>query len=477
MPVQQPAGPPPNYGQTDAARNDNNPLKIVLVRGLKPTTTEELFAKGMDKLNRDFDAMGGGATPGSLKRVLLIRDRKTDQSMGYGFAEYHDVRDAQRVVEKAREKDERDQMTIASTRVSVCFPHLGVFPTDDADGKPEYNDKFKFKLFTDNYNKYYDRRYYASLYDVNVKSPYAEQKLFDGKQTVESKTTSAKKKSAEGTLEAPSKKRKAAAPAAPAILSSWASKQKELRGEEEAAAEAQAVLSQPATGVNAIAPVKSAPAVSEPIPAEQSFVHEGDKIICYLCGNELKNRDIGMRHFQESKTHLENLKDEDKKAKGYERLKVRNISLDATFQAAANNITAEDHRSSSPQRQYRDRAAERRKQQPSEPPQNFGFSLKPKSKPSRSSSPSDNESKKPSYGKGLNMLQKHGWSEGQGLGSGGSGIGAPVETAVYATGVGLGHAQSKKGDAVEEAEKATQGLGGTYQDAVLKGRWERYQKM
>lgn len=165
---QEPVGPPPNHGQNDAAPDDKMPLKLVLVRGMKQTTSEELFAKGMEKLYKGLDDQEGGATPNSLRRVMLIRDRKTDQSAGYGFAEYYDIRDAQRVVEKAKYKEDFGQLTIASTKVNVCFPHTGVFPNDEADGKPEYNDKFKFKLFTDNYHKYYDRRYYASILYVNT---------------------------------------------------------------------------------------------------------------------------------------------------------------------------------------------------------------------------------------------------------------------------------------------------------------------
>ena len=97
-----------NSGDSDAS--DGPPSQFLLIRGLEPTVTEELLAKGAVKLckpsgpgsqsnisqpkkgNTKVASTTGdvslGAKEGSLRRVLLIRDRRTNESWRYGFAEF-----------------------------------------------------------------------------------------------------------------------------------------------------------------------------------------------------------------------------------------------------------------------------------------------------------------------------------------------------------------------------------------------------
>lgn len=110
-----PSGPPgmaaptvENHGDNDAAPN-HEPSQFLLFRGLEPSVTEELLAKGVSKLYRpapnDSDSTPGnqkkgakvasttgdanlGARDGSIRRVLLVRDRKSNDSWRYGFAEF-----------------------------------------------------------------------------------------------------------------------------------------------------------------------------------------------------------------------------------------------------------------------------------------------------------------------------------------------------------------------------------------------------
>lgn len=110
-----PAGPPgiaaptvENHGDNDAAP-DNQPSQFLLFRGLEPSVTEELLAKGVSKLykpaqsgaenNSENQKKGPkmasttgdanlGARDGSIRRVLLVRDRKSNDSCRYGFAEF-----------------------------------------------------------------------------------------------------------------------------------------------------------------------------------------------------------------------------------------------------------------------------------------------------------------------------------------------------------------------------------------------------
>ena len=104
------SGPPPMHGDSDAS---SNPSQFLLLRGLNPTVNEDLLAKGVSKLykpnanqpsaakntskksNSKVKSTTGdasvGAKEGSLRRVLLIRDRITNNSWLYGFAEFATV--------------------------------------------------------------------------------------------------------------------------------------------------------------------------------------------------------------------------------------------------------------------------------------------------------------------------------------------------------------------------------------------------
>lgn len=106
---------PPEYlnsGDSDASPN-GTPSQFLLIRGLEPTVTEDLLAKGVAKLykptrrssppessgskktNAKIASTTGdsnlGAKEGSLRRVLLVRDRHSNESWRYGFAEFGTV--------------------------------------------------------------------------------------------------------------------------------------------------------------------------------------------------------------------------------------------------------------------------------------------------------------------------------------------------------------------------------------------------
>ena len=100
-----------NSGDSDASP-EGTPSQFLLVRNLEPTVTEELLAKGVSKLYKpNPNALPAapsskkaqakvasttgdanlGAREGSIRRVLLVRDRRTDESWRYGFAEFSSV--------------------------------------------------------------------------------------------------------------------------------------------------------------------------------------------------------------------------------------------------------------------------------------------------------------------------------------------------------------------------------------------------
>lgn len=107
----QPAAKPQylNSGDSDASPN-GTPSQFLLIRNLEPTVTEDLLAKGVAKLykpgrrssppaataskknNAKVASTTGdanlGAKEGSLRRILLVRDRRNNESWRYGFAEF-----------------------------------------------------------------------------------------------------------------------------------------------------------------------------------------------------------------------------------------------------------------------------------------------------------------------------------------------------------------------------------------------------
>jgi hypothetical protein len=100
-----------NIGDNDVA-TDNTPSQFLLFRGFDGSVTEELFARGVTKLYKPANSStehtpGGqkkgvkttsktgdsslGAREGSLRRVLLVRDRRTNENWRFGFAEFATV--------------------------------------------------------------------------------------------------------------------------------------------------------------------------------------------------------------------------------------------------------------------------------------------------------------------------------------------------------------------------------------------------
>ena len=100
-----------NSGDSDALPQ-GPPSQFLLIRSLEPSVTEDVLAKGVTKLYKpgrrpsptpNTSKKGSskvasttgdanlGAKEGSLRRVLLIRDRRTGESWRYGFAEFASV--------------------------------------------------------------------------------------------------------------------------------------------------------------------------------------------------------------------------------------------------------------------------------------------------------------------------------------------------------------------------------------------------
>lgn len=479
---EEPPSDPPYQGEGDASL-DGRPLRLLLVRNLKESVNEDLFAKGLEKLDRS-DESPTGAPEGSLRRVMIVRHRETDKSMTFGFAEYHNVDSASAALAKAN--DLGDKCTIASKIIQVSFPHLTVLPRSDF-GVVETNERFTVVMpSTGARHKYHDERYYPSELVINAQPPHEQSTL----------STSGGNGTA-GTLENKdkSKKRKAPGATAPAFLQHWQNKAAELRSQEQIVAaerekEKELKKSQPpASGVNAIrAPTPPAAVVES---GQQTFsIDTQKKKCCYLCAAQFKTSEGLQRHLKESATHAAHLDDAATRDTAFERMKKAGVTEDATIRLLVVPPPPKDSSgsTSAAEQAYRDRAAERRKEEGGrgESGSNVSFSLKAGGNSKLKKGSTGNTSSilepvapsKPSYGKGMNMLQKAGWSEGQGLGSQeGMGRAAPIDQMMYARGVGLGHEGGKQGDAVEEAERMTKGDREGFLEMTKKVARERYERM
>lgn len=164
------------------------PSQYIVVRNLEPSVTEQILATGVMKLFLDTSSdkskdaptsanklkstaptggtAGLGAKPGSLRRVFLMRDRRTNESWRYGFAEFATVDDAKAAVAKYRAST---RFTIASRPVAVAFIHTGVF-VPELDPEAAAHPTF---AFTPIYNtalrlKYWDERAFPNVLVVTT---------------------------------------------------------------------------------------------------------------------------------------------------------------------------------------------------------------------------------------------------------------------------------------------------------------------
>lgn len=142
---------------------DSTPSQYLLFRQLESTVTEELLSKGAAKLYKvaadGSSSLGAttkqsnskitsttaksqfGAPENSLRRVLLVKDRRTGESWRYGFAEFATIdvsypcpfahnhsdrplKDAQAALAKYNSVE---KFTISSKPVLVSYAHAGVF--------------------------------------------------------------------------------------------------------------------------------------------------------------------------------------------------------------------------------------------------------------------------------------------------------------------------------------------------------------
>ncbi|RAL12210.1 putative G-patch domain protein [Aspergillus homomorphus CBS 101889] len=457
-----PAGPPglpapkvENHGDNDAAP-ENQPSQFLLFRGLESSVTEELLAKGVAKLYRPSssgnDATGNqkkgakvasttgdsnlGARDGSIRRVLLVRGRKSNESWRYGFAEFATIQDAQAAITRL---NSFDKFTISSRPVLVSYIHAGVFvPVLNPTAS---NERFTFSPLNNPSLKlmYWDEEAYVKELTVStaeLDSAKGDKAAGQDGQTKGNRDADkAKKRKADAAASAGAKKM-----AVPSHLQFWSNRHAELHGIQKKDAEERSGGEQP--------PEPAASPMDPAAPPSQSYANPNQNC-CYLCMRKFKSTAQVNLHERLSQMHRDNLENEERIAHATRKLVKHGIIPQPT--------------------EYRDRARERR--------QAFGRS-KAGAKPRPAAPPSkEEEPAVQTTSKGASLLSKMGWSAGSGLGAQGTGMTAPIATEVYAQGVGLGAQGGKLGDASEEASRNTRGRYDEFLEKTRQTARERYEQM
>ncbi|KAI1122835.1 hypothetical protein F5Y10DRAFT_253218 [Nemania abortiva] len=456
-------------GQSDECPQQT-PSQFVVVRGLAPSTNETILAAGVKKLYMSKEdepkqssgvptklrstapignTHGLGAKPGSLIRVFMVRDKSSEISCNYGFAEFSTLDDARAAVAKY---NAHPQFTISSKPVTVAFIHSGVFipylhPVQEQDRKftfaATHNPTLRLSYWNPSVYVSEHLTFDESLYEDKEQKSEHTRKGLDTSTGKESK-----KRKADKDLTAPTgKKVIAMAPQ----LQMWANKHAELHRSKESAVAAPSLDDSTAlTGSNAIGPDKNLNTSLTSV----SYA-DLDQMCCLLCRRRFRNEASLRRHEQISDMHKANLENSRLIAKATQ-------DLQALGKEPVSN--------------YRDRAKERRlaHNQPN----------KPKLQPPRENPQTNKAAEsvkdspaKPVISKGAGLLAKMGWTTGEGLGAEGGGRTDIVETMAYTPGVGLGAEGGKIGDAAQEAARATKN---DYADFVSKAKdkaRERYERM
>ncbi|KAH8599262.1 hypothetical protein B0O99DRAFT_504527 [Bisporella sp. PMI_857] len=465
-------------GDSDASP-DNAASQFLLVRGLEPGVNEEILSKGISKLYKSkpsqaaSDAAGSkkkisstssdsslGAKEGSLQRVLLVRDRKTNESWRYGFAEFSTVDDAQAAMAKFKASE---RFTISSKPVLVSYIHAGVFVPVLQLLDPE-SEKFTFNPLL---NPALRLMYWDEAAYVNELITVAPPVLTASKTREREHANLAVAAAREGLLpvdkdgEPKSKKRKVEKDAAVSNkkvvaphLQFWTNRHAELHGlptkddqETDSPLETQSASAKQAS----VAPSET--------PPNQTFA-DSQRNCCLLCSRQFKTVAEVNKHERMSQLHKDNLQNEILVAKALAKL-TKSTNSEGDMEGSV----------------YRDRAKERRTafNQPKQPaPQQHNRLSKDTTQIPTVQKATD-DALVPS--KGAALLGKMGWSVGEGLGAQGTGRTEVIPTEAYSQGVGLGAVGGKLGDAVEEASRQTKG---SYADFVSKAKdkaKERFQSM
>ncbi|KAH9843305.1 rna-binding protein [Teratosphaeria destructans] len=162
---------------------EGKPSKLLIITGLAATTSPERIADAIRGLER-AESIGG------IRRLLLIRDRKSQYSMGYAFAEFHTAAAAKASLEQY---ESQQGFKIDGSAVRITSPHLYVFQPVAID-KFYTPEQYTFVMPHDGQRyRYRDPYSFAEELMINENPPApkrsADALTDDGKKTKKVKTT------------------------------------------------------------------------------------------------------------------------------------------------------------------------------------------------------------------------------------------------------------------------------------------------
>ncbi|KAI6150873.1 hypothetical protein BKA82DRAFT_4120862 [Pisolithus tinctorius] len=495
----------------------NSPAAVLLFRGLDPLSGPQAIAQ----------AMMGSAGLGKeghrgMKRIILIKDRVTLASFQFAFVEFVDVQAASAVLANTMSSHIHPSgFRISDKPVAASFAHPYSFqPVSDVMLRDETAIPSSMNLggVDGTFVKYWDESATVAVLDFKVEEPSPAQAQHSSAPAKEKKKRTrddaSKKQLLPSTLPvsdkpvtlnfskagSSSKPTPSSGPKGPAPASLGFSAEDFAGDEEEAEQELpveedkviaakkvapmiaskktvnniqkwnqvqeelkEGLAPQPSVPLSQTLAASSTPSLgATPEPTEEEFeFSDTGTMACLLCARQFKSTEQLKRHNKESDLHKKNFKDAN----------LREVAR----QKAVAARRASAMRSETEPPKYRDRASERRimHNQPEVPlPENGGVAAKkkrhaegpppPPSPPSPPTALSKDESNV-----GNKLLKMMGWKEGSGLGTDGDGRVDPIQTAIYAQGVGLGASKAK------ELGKYAEGYSG-YVHMVQDAARERY---
>ncbi|KAI0303375.1 hypothetical protein B0F90DRAFT_1911376 [Multifurca ochricompacta] len=458
----------------------NSPSPILLFRGLDPLSAPQAIELAMKSSSGPHKEGAKG-----MKRIILIKDRTTLASWGFAFVEFVDIQAASAVLAATMSPQiHPNGFRISDRPVATSFAHPYSFqPISDPIMRDEACLPSSMTLggVEDQWVRYWDEGATIAKLEYEVEAPSQQpapvkekerkkKKAADvasttpteasslpvsdkpvtlsfkgGNKAINLTSTPAPNTAAASTLgfsmtedgdhdaaegdraasnEDP--KVAAAKKVAPLIASKkTANNITKWNQVQEVLSTGHSVSSTPEIAVPAKVSTLDTKTITAPValPEEVEFEFSDlAKLACLLCARQFKSLDQLKKHNKESDLHMRNFKDS-------------NLRELARGKAKA---VAEANTSAQTVPKYRDRASERRvmHNQPEVP---LPEAVDDKRKQKRAA---EGPTRLPTPPPPL--LRMMGWKEGTGLGADGDGRVDPVQTAIYASGVGLGASKGKE---------------------------------
>ncbi|KDQ33615.1 hypothetical protein PLEOSDRAFT_1091567 [Pleurotus ostreatus PC15] len=503
--AQHDKGRQPRQNGNDGTRDIGNaPGPVLLFRGLDPLSGPQAIHQAM----RYSSGVGKEGAKG-MKRIILIKDRVTMASFGFAFVEFIDVESAANVLGATMSAQiHPNGFRISDKPVAASWAHPCSFQPADPMLRDEAAVPSSMSLgaMEGGWVRYWDEASTIAVLEFKVEAPAKPANVVPTKEKEKKKkakvevkdviaapsvlpisdkpvtlnfskgpikigTSAASKPLAlgfslgdgegedadEDAAAAELTKAEAAKKVAPLIASKktvnninkWNQVQEELTQSLETSNAA-------STSTQAVATPSHS---NSPAPSDEFEYADTSTMACLLCARQFKTLDQLKRHNKESDLHKKNLKDSNLR------------------EVARQKVLARQQPKAAEQPKYRDRAFERRAlfNQPDVPLPESSSAGPSKAAKKRFEGPPPPPSPPPPAvhpGKdetnvGNKLLKMMGWKEGTGLGTDGDGRVEPIQTAIYAQGVGLGASKPR------DIGKLTEGYSG-YVNMAQDAARERY---